>query len=823
MNIFFFSLVPALALILYSFLVLVTWRHGLEDKVNQRFILYLLSMMIWSLGALMMYLDRSRAPAWNRVMMIGVVVMPLAFYSFVHAFRREARFDIVLKIGMLACGVFLILAVKGYMAGDINITEQGLIEFALGRAIPYFGIYFAILLGYSALILIRGIRETKDYVQRNRYRYVLIGLIVILAGGLTNSAGHLGAYPLDITANTWNAILLSYTIFRYQLLDISLVVRKGLMYTVPTVIVGVGYLLLIYLTVNIFDTVTGYQTLLVSVILAVIVALIMQPAQERMQQWIDRMFFREKYNANLMLQRVSRTAATILNLERLTEMMLNELASTVHIARAALFLRDQASGVFELVAEHGLPDHDDMFLRPDHPVVEHLSHVKDVQTLVDVELTPRFKALWARERRDLDTIGAVLFVPLLAQGELMGLLIVGPKLSGITYTTDEQLMLSTLANQTAIAVQNAWLYQQALEEKQRAEIILEQAFTGIVLVDADLHIVDMNLAAAKIVGYDRQELLGQSIVRIFSELVHADDSALRQAFETGQAMQPQEAVLNGRKGRRDVLLGMTPVQDHFLLNFMDITQIKELARLQANIVANVSHELRTPLSSIKGYADLLLNGADRLTDEMRQQCLTIIDSEADRMTRVVNTLLDLSKLESGRAELTLEEIDLQALLGEVVAALELQAHKAGIRMLCEVDPTLPPVTANRDMMLSILKNLLSNAVKYSLHGGRVWVRIHREAEQLLIEVRDEGLGIPEEDLPHLFTKFYRSRRAHDAGVRGTGLGLALVKDAVEAHKGTVEVQSKLGEGTTFTVRLPWQVLAPRTENEQDQYVFQQEA
>ncbi|NOZ48822.1 MAG: PAS domain S-box protein [Chloroflexi bacterium] len=802
MDVFFLSLIPALALILYLFLILVTWRHGIEDKLNQRFILYLLSMMVWSLGALMMYLDRPRAPAWNRLMIFGVVVMPLVFFSFVQAFRRERTHDKVLQLGMAACVVFLVATARGSMAGDIHITDRGLILFSLGPAIPYFGIYFGVLLGLSALSLVQGIRNTKDHVQRNRYVYVFLGLGLILVGGITNTTGELGAYPLDISANTMNAIILAYTIFRYQLLDISLVVRKGLLYTVPTVVIGVGYLLIIFLSVNLFDIVSGYQTLLLSVIVATAVALIMQPVQEKLQSWIDRMFFREKYNANLMLQRVSRTASSILHLDRLADMMLNEVTSTIHIAKAALFLSDQATGTFELVAQRGLPPETSITLRQDHPVIEHLATVREVQTMFDVEMTPQFKALWAQERRDLKSLAVVFFVPLLAQRDLIGMLVVGPKLSEGTYTLDEQLILSTLANQTAIAVQNAWLYQRAIEEKQRAEVILEQAFTGIVLVDGDLDIVDMNPAATRITGFAREALLGDTILRMFAGELWDEDGALRHAIETKQSLHPTETVLVGREGRRDVLLGVTPVQDRYLFNFTDITKLKEVGRLQSNIVANVSHELRTPLASIKGYADLLLHGDDRLDDELRQQCLTIIDSEADRMNRVINTLLDLSKLESGRDVLPMDTVYIPEIIEETVKALSVQADKAGISLLWDASSHLPPLTANRDMLASILKNLIGNAIKFSVQGGEVRVVAKVQADWLNLQVIDHGLGIPAEDIPHLFTKFYRSKRAHDAGVRGTGLGLALVKEAVEVHKGEIAVESVEGVGTRITVTLP---------------------
>ncbi|NOZ73186.1 MAG: PAS domain S-box protein [Chloroflexi bacterium] len=801
MHILLLSSAPIAALILYSFLLVITWRHGIEKRLNQRFIFYLLSMVVWSLGALMMYLDRSRAPLWNRIMVMGIVSMPIAFFGFVQAFRGDHGYHRFTQIGVAACLIFLVASAKGYVAGDVHVSEQGLIEFSFGPAIPYIAVYFTLYLGLAVLNLALGMRKTKDYVERNRFTWVFIGLSVLILGSLTNLDERLGSYPLDITANAINAVILSYTIFRYQLLDIKIVIRKGLLYTVPTVIIGVGYFLIIFLSVTLFNIASGFPTLLLSVAVAALVALIMQPLQGQLQLWIDKLFFREKYDANLMLQRISRTATSILQLDRLADMILDEITNTIHIAKAALFLRDQATGQYQLVAQRGLPPGIKIVWRYDHPIVEQLARDRSILSITRVEMAPQFKALWAQERRDFELLDAQLFIPLIAQDKLLGVLVVGQKLSETTYSTDEQLTLSTLANQAAIAVQNAWLYQMAIEEKKRTEVILAEAFTGIVVVDSNLRVVTMNPAAEKITGYSREELIGDNILQMFGN-IWDENSALRHAIEEGQALPPTETTLLGRNGRRDILLAVTPIFDRYLFNFTDITKLKEVGRLQANIVANVSHELRTPLASIKGYADLLLNEKDAIDEGMREQCLVIINREADRMNGVINTLLDLSQLEAGKARPNMEELSVGAIIDEIVAALAVQARQVGVTVKVEVDEELPPIYAHRDMFTSILKNLISNAIKFSVDGGEVRVVARRSEENLILEISDQGLGIPAEDIPHLFTKFYRSRRAHDAGVRGTGLGLALVKEAVDVHHGQITIDSVEGEGTCVTVTLP---------------------
>ncbi|NOX60650.1 MAG: PAS domain S-box protein [Chloroflexi bacterium] len=809
MLIFFLSVVPLIALALYSFLLFVTWRRGLEKRVNRSFAVYLISMIVWSLGALMMYMAPGRALFWNKVMLSGVSLMPLAFFSFVRAFRGLRAYRWVFQAAVGAWAVLFVFSWFGFMVTDIYLTEDGLIHFVLGPLTPFFALYYLPLLIFSMVLLAQGLRESRDAVERNRIKYVLLGLVIIFVGGFTNLVGELGAFPVDVAANAVNALLIAYAIFRYDLLDINEVVRKGLLYMVPTIIIGVGYFLIILLAVGLFRLVAGYQIAIVSILVAAVAALAMQPLQSRTQLWIDKLFFREKYDAGLMLQRLSRTASSILDLDRLTHLILNEIVETMHITKAVLFLREKESGVFHLAAQRGLPHEIFIEMRADHPVLEWLASHTEILTRHQIDITPRFKALWAQEIEDLDLMETQLFVPLVAQNMLIGLLALGPKMSGANYSPDEKLVLITLANQTAIAVQNAWLYQQALEEKERTEIILEQAFAGMIVVDEDMRIIVVNPAAESITGHHAHELLGEFILQAFPREMWDVGSPLYTAIETGESVGPVEVELAVGEGRRDLLVGVTPILDGYLINFTDITKLKEVARLQSNIVMNVSHELRTPLTSIKGYAELLMTQfADNPV--MMRRFLEVIQSEADRMNRIINDLLDLSRLESGRYRPEKTYLDMVALVRESVKGLEMQAQQAGVEIALDLPTDLPPLFGDRELLVSVVNNLVGNAIKFSTKGGRVRVALYQQDGALVLEVEDNGLGIPEEDIPHLFTKFYRSERVHKAGIKGTGLGLALVKQAVELHNGVIQVESRVGVGSRFIVMLPLEMsLAPR--------------
>ncbi len=340
--------------------------------------------------------------------------------------------------------------------------------------------------------------------------------------------------------------LIAYAILRYQLLDITLVIRKGLAYSIPTIIIGVGYLLTVYLSVNLLHFVTGSQILLVSLLVAAVVAVLLQPLRDRTQLWVDKLFFREKYDSSQMLQRLSRTVSSVLDIDKLTRLILDEIAETIHISPAAIFLMETETREFSLVAEQDLDLNTQMTIREDSPIVEWLSRKSDVLTRNDLDILPQFKALWIQERADLVQMQTELFVPLLARGELIGILMLGPKRSEESYTADDQLTLMTLANQTAIAVQNAWLYQTAVDEKERTEIILQHAFAGIMVVDQDLYITSVNPGAERITGYGARELINRRFTDVFAPNLWNEHSSLDKAIRTMESVPPTETVLKGQ-------------------------------------------------------------------------------------------------------------------------------------------------------------------------------------------------------------------------------------------------------------------------------------
>jgi signal transduction histidine kinase len=227
----------------------------------------------------------------------------------------------------------------------------------------------------------------------------------------------------------------------------------------------------------------------------------------------------------------------------------------------------------------------------------------------------------------------------------------------------------------------------------------------------------------------------------------------------------------------------------------------ENARLfqQSDQIASVVHELRTPLTSIVGYSKLLLTS--HLDEDTHKEFLQIINREAKRLGDMVNDFLDLARLESGRARLAYEPVDMRKVIDDTVAVIEQQAKDRGLELILDMPPTLPLILGDEKRMKQVMLNLASNAIKYNREGGRVHIVASTEDETLRVEVKDTGRGIRPEDMDKLFDKFRRIEETEDTA-KGTGLGLPIAKQLVEAHDGQMEVTSEWGVGSTFAFTLP---------------------
>jgi len=470
------GIVPTIALFCYILLFVVALRQGLRYRIVSSFAFYLLSMGIWSFTALMIYLDPARIALWGRAMLIaGSVMMPLALYMFSRTFAGSNPFDRWLYTGLLFGAMLVGLILEGYVQQFESLTSKGEIVYRFGPALPLAALFWIALIGLSAYSLVKAYLTTPDSVTRNRIRLALFGLAFVLTGTLTNGIPRLGAYPFDIAGNLLNALLITYAILRYKFLDVAFDTRRGLVLSLIVVGVATTYILTFFAAQH-FPSLGVYILLLSFVLLIAVTSFVYPTIGNALVTSVDRLFFREKYRAREEIQRLSRDLTATLDMEEIARILLDGVTQALSLDRAVLLIRT-SQGYRLLDKETGDFESAPVLFTLDHPLVKLLSNQGSV-SLRDFQNSGAYRALWAEERKQLEDLGVELFLGLRAKGELAGILGLGDRPAKQPYSEEDKVVLATLVNQAATAMENARLYrdlQRQYEELKRAQAQLIQS------------------------------------------------------------------------------------------------------------------------------------------------------------------------------------------------------------------------------------------------------------------------------------------------------------------------------------------------------------
>lgn len=350
------------------------------------------------------------------------------------------------------------------------------------------------------------------------------------------------------------------------------------------------------------------------------------------------------------------------------------------------------------------------------------------------------------------------------------------------------------------------------EDQTRFGAVLSGMVEGVLVLDRPGRILLLNPAMERMLGYGASAAVGRHWLDVirqhdFNELIravilHAESRAATITMdETGGArtFAVQGSVTRRPGGAEDDLRAV--------FVFHDVTALKRLERMRSDFIANVSHELRTPLTSIIGFLEALLDGVQQDAAK-REEFLRIIKTHADRLSALIQDLLQLSQIESGDYRWRRDLVDVVGLARRSVSLVHPLAQRRQIVVRCTSEAETLSVVGDEEKLTQVLVNLLDNAVKYTEPGGTVDVTVESSDARAMIRIRDTGIGIPPTDRDRIFERFYRVDRARSRESGGTGLGLSIVKHIVEAHGGTVSVESRLGHGSVFTVILPRQPETP---------------
>jgi len=367
-------------------------------------------------------------------------------------------------------------------------------------------------------------------------------------------------------------------------------------------------------------------------------------------------------------------------------------------------------------------------------------------------------------------------------------------------SNESTTMLSQAMNVLAKNLQEMTSQQEM--QQDRLNTLIHNIGSGVVLINSRGHVNLINKTYRETFKIDSRSILGELYYDAFKH---------KEVIEI-----VEEIFLKEIKVRKQIILPLSIERKHFeiygapiiginhewkgiVLVFHDISELKKLEQVRKDFFANVSHELKTPITSIKGFTETLLDGAME-NDELCKNFLSIILTESDRMQTLIQDLLDLSKIEQQNFKLDLSEVSAKQVIEDVQQMLNQKAEEKNIDFKLYLNSPLV-VYADALRLKQVIINLVDNAIHYTPAGGKVFITSSETNDHIVLRVNDTGVGIGKEEISRIFERFYRVDKARSRNSGGTGLGLAIVKHLVEAHKGKIEVESKLGHGTSFIVTL----------------------
>lgn len=499
------------------------------------------------------------------------------------------------------------------------------------------------------------------------------------------------------------------------------------------------------------------------------------------------------------LLEISRALTEELDLDKLLGRIL-KYAIEMLAGHAGFIALSNGQGRLSLAVANGLPDAIQRFLE------SWLDRIPPIQDPKNLQIPELNRLLQQISMGNLSAVG----LPLIAQNEVIGLIYIFRNYQGI-FSTNDRSLLSSFANQAAIAVRNARLYTQVNQEKQRTYAMLDSAADGILILRPDHSIERTNAAFARMYGRSRAEIQTLKHDNVIRWSKPPNGITLEKAEAGGWPLSPQaqlyvEGDIERPDGQPSLPVGITyaPLlsMEGTLINTIatvrDITRFRQADELKSEFVSIISHELKTPVALIKGYVSTLRRDDVEWDCNVMGNSLQVIEEEADRLTGLIENMLDATRLQMNGMQLKKADINIYKLVNRLVERFQVQTE--GRQILVNIPEDFPIIMADEPRLEQVLSNLISNAIKYA-PKGEILISGQTLADQVIICVSDEGPGIATGDLPHIFDRFYRAQET-TRKTKGAGLGLYLARAIVESHGGRMWADAKADQGARICFSLP---------------------
>jgi signal transduction histidine kinase len=696
---------------------------------NITFGAFTICVSIWVLANF--FTDIAQTPQnatfWARMALVTPAFMPFLLLLFSKVFPRqeEPLSKGVWALLSLPALITLALSPTSLNIERVTFTESGQQLFVGPLYTPFF-IYFAIYLTGTFINLFRKFRRAAG-LERLQIQYLALGVataaifalllnVVLPIFGLSTLVS-LGPFSSLFIVGT-----VSYAIVKHRLLDIEVIIRRSLVYsTLLAVLIGM-YSLLVSILNSVFlpGTAAGAFPRVTDLIAIVLVAFTVDPLRRYIEKATDKIFFKARYNAEEIINQLSETLVSEIDLIQLAREIKKVLVENIKVSKVSIFVKSDHR-FFPIAAANDFPKQLDTNVEKKHLVTKYLSDHHEILVLEEAERNlkegKRLHPHLAEATKTLGKIGVEVVVPLVVKGRLNGAMFLGEKLSQDIYSGADLRFLEILSHQAALSLENAKLYE-------------EQKLYGVRLT--------------------------KEVERATTDLRHANE------------------------------------------------RLKELDELKDEFMSIASHELRTPMTAIKSYVWLALNNkGGEITTKLRNYLTKVYDS-SDRMIAMINDMLNVSRIETGRLQLEIVPVSVQKVLDQVTGDLSARSAEAGVEIKVAKDQIIPLVLADREKLAEIFTNLIGNALKFTRKDGKVTISAQKVGSMLEVSVTDTGIGIAKENIPKLFKKYGRIGESYATMTpsTGTGLGLYITKQYLEKMHGNIRIKSTLGKGTTFSFSLP---------------------
>lgn len=450
-------IIPFICFSCYCILLIVLLGSRKKNKVAKYYTFYIIAMIVWSFGSFIMRTNIYPGPLfWNRILCVGLISMPVIFYHFTLVLTDTTTQKVKLYFGYLTAVILLIYNFLGFIMKEAYAINN-VFYYTLGPLASVMAIWSLCYILLAFLNILEKVK--KGEIPFSRVRFILYGIILVLAGGLLNLSPSFGKYPIDIISNTINAIFIGYSIYKYKFLQIKLIVKKGIAYSLYTLSLSGLYIVIVFVVEEVMSNIIGYNTIASALIIAVLLGFVFQPIKNAIQHGIDRFFYKDKLSHQILLRDFSKITNNILDLEELTDSLLKVVEQGLKPKKVSLILRQCKEEYSFFRCSDNNIYMDELKYSSSHPIVKWFMEGNLLLTIGEIESLPLFTVLWSVEKEQLYKMETELIVPIKLREQLIGILVLSEKKSGEAYLQEEMDLLFTLMNNAAVVIDNAKMYE----------------------------------------------------------------------------------------------------------------------------------------------------------------------------------------------------------------------------------------------------------------------------------------------------------------------------------------------------------------------------